>query len=65
MKIYSEIEMRCSSDYDYYMIIISSSISFLQPGMFCCLQRIDICPLLLLQLHTLCSRILWPVALHM
>ena len=48
MKIHSEIEMRCTSDYDYYMIIISWNISFLQPSMFCCLQRIDICPLLLL-----------------
>ena len=64
MKIHSEIEMRCTSDYDY-MIIISSSISFLQPSMFCCLQRFDICPLLLLQLCTLCPHILWPAALHM
>ena len=65
MKIHSEIEMRCTSDYDYYTIIITSSISFLQPSMFCCLQHIDICPLLLLQLHTLCPHILWPAALHM
>ena len=30
--------------YDYHMI--SSSISFLHPSMFCCLQGTDICPLL-------------------
>lgn len=42
MNIHSEIEISCTADCDYCMIIISSSISSLQSSMICCLQHIDI-----------------------